>query len=81
MPNKVESAIKKMLGKNEKALEKGKKKKSLLVEGPAKAVTDSMVTDEEAFMNEMKRRKTFGNMGGGAKTLPRKPAPKKKGTK
>ena len=79
MANKIEGAIKKMLGKNEKTAEKLKKKKNVLIEGPGKAMGDSVITDEQAFENEMKRRKSFGALGGAnkAKTMPRKPAPKK----
>lgn len=79
MADKITSAIKKMLGKNEKAAGKAKKKKGIPIEGPGRAISDSLVTDEEAIEREMKRRKSF-QVGPGAKTLP-KPAPKKKKVK
>lgn len=56
MPNKIESAIRKLLKKNQSAAEKGQKKRKMLkgVAGP-----DSTVTDEEALEREMKRREHF----------------------
>lgn len=76
MPDKITSAIKKMLGKNERAAGRAKKKK--FIEGPAEAISDSMSTEDELIRKEMKRRKGFAEKG--PRTMPR-PATKKKKVK
>lgn len=66
MANKIESAIKKLMSKNERGLQKAKKRKVV------EAVSDSTLTDEQMIAQEMKRRKIFAAGGAGKRAVIKK---------